>query len=81
MRALLLMEYGLANEASFVLITGEVGSGKTTLIRYLLERMDESLTVGLVSHTSRESGRLLQWVCLASGWTCAARRTSCSTTS
>ena len=56
-RALLLMEYGLANEASFVLITGEVGSGKTTLIRYLLDHVDHSLVVGLVSHTSRESGR------------------------
>ena len=66
-RALLLMEYGLANEASFVLVTGEVGSGKTTLIRYLLDHVDHSLVVGLVSHTSRESGRLLQWVCLAFG--------------
>jgi type II secretory pathway predicted ATPase ExeA len=67
MRALLLMEYGLLNDASFLLITGEIGAGKTTLIRCLLERLDESLVVGLVSHTSRESGRLLQWVCLAFG--------------
>jgi type II secretory pathway predicted ATPase ExeA len=67
MRALLLMEYGLVNDASFLLITGEIGAGKTTLIRCLLERLDESLVVGLVSHTSRESGRLLQWVCLAFG--------------
>ena len=66
-RALLLMEYGLMNEASFLLITGEIGAGKTTLIRCLLDRLDESLVVGLVSHTSRESGRLLQWVCLAFG--------------
>jgi len=67
MRALLLMEYGLTNEASFLLITGEIGSGKTTLIRCLLDRLDETLVVGLLSHTSRESGRLLQWVCLAFG--------------
>ena len=67
MRALLLMEYGLVNDASFLLITGEIGAGKTTLIRCLLDRLDDSLVVGLVSHTSRESGRLLQWVCLAFG--------------
>ena len=67
MRALLLMEYGLVNEASVLLITGEVGSGKTTLIRYLLNRLDDDLVVGLVSHTSRASGRLLQWVALAFG--------------
>ncbi len=66
-KALLLMEYGLMNDASFLLITGEVGAGKTTLIRCLLDRLDESLVVGLMSHTSRESGRLLQWVCLAFG--------------
>jgi len=66
-RALLLMEYGLENEAAILLITGEIGAGKTTLIRCLLERMDEKLTVGLMSHTSRTSGRILQWVCLAFG--------------
>lgn len=67
MRALLLLEYGLANEASFLLITGEVGAGKTTLIRHLLDRVDKSLVVGLVSNTSRESGRILQWIGLAFG--------------
>jgi putative secretion ATPase (PEP-CTERM system associated) len=66
-KALLLMEYGLANEASFLLITGEVGAGKTTLIRCMLDRIDESLVVGLVSNTSRESGRILQWIGLAFG--------------
>ena len=66
-RALLLMEYGLANEASFLLITGEIGAGKTTLIRCLLDRMDQHLAVGLMHHTSRTSGRILQWVCLAFG--------------
>jgi putative secretion ATPase (PEP-CTERM system associated) len=66
-RALLLMEYGILNEASFLLITGEIGSGKTTLIRCLLERMESTLTVGLLSNTSRESGRLLQWIGLAFG--------------
>jgi putative secretion ATPase (PEP-CTERM system associated) len=66
-KALLLMEYGLANEASFLLITGEVGAGKTTLIRCMLDRIDDSLVVGLVSNTSRESGRILQWIGLAFG--------------
>ena len=66
-RALLQLEYGLANQAAFLLITGEVGAGKTTLIRYLLGRLAKDLTVGLISNTSRDSGRLLQWVCSAYG--------------
>ena len=66
-RALLQLEYGLANQAAFLLITGEVGAGKTTLIRYLLGRLAKDLTVGLISNTSRDTGRLLQWVCSAYG--------------
>jgi len=66
-RALLQLEYGLENEATFVLITGEVGSGKTTLIRYLLGRIDAERTIGLVSNTARDSGRVLPWVCSAFG--------------
>jgi type II secretory pathway predicted ATPase ExeA len=66
-RALLQLEFGLANQAVFVLITGEVGSGKTTLIRYLLGRIDQNRTVGLITNTTRESGRLLQWICAAFG--------------
>ncbi len=66
-RALLQLEFGLANQASFVTITGEVGSGKTTLIRYLIGRLPAGHTAGLVSHTTRGSARLLQWVCAAYG--------------
>ena len=31
----------------FCLITGEVGSGKTTLIRHLLDNVEQTITVGL----------------------------------
>ena len=66
-RALLQLEYGLANQAAFLLITGEVGAGKTTLIRYLLGRLDKDLSIGLVSNATIDTGRLLQWVCSAYG--------------
>jgi type II secretory pathway predicted ATPase ExeA len=35
-KGLTMLEYGLASEASIVILTGEVGSGKTTLTRKLL---------------------------------------------
>ncbi len=62
-----MLDYGLAQQSGFVLLTGEVGSGKTMLIRDLMARLDESTTVGLISNTHHAFGRLLQWVSLAFG--------------
>jgi general secretion pathway protein A len=39
--ALTYLEYGLLEQAGFIVITGEVGSGKTTLIKYLMNRLDK----------------------------------------
>jgi type II secretory pathway predicted ATPase ExeA len=59
------LEYGLVSQAGFTVVTGEVGSGKTTLIRHLLNRLDEDITVGLVSSSHQEMGELLQWLLFA----------------
>ena len=65
--ALTMLQYGVMNQAGFTVITGEIGSGKTTLIRKLLEEIIDEVTVGLVSNTHRNFGELLQWVLLAFG--------------
>jgi type II secretory pathway predicted ATPase ExeA len=65
--ALAALDYGLKNQAGFSVITGEIGSGKTTLIRAFLERQRDAFTIGLVSNTNRSFGKLLQWICLAFG--------------
>ena len=64
---LAMLEYSLTQQTPFSLITGEVGCGKTTLIRYLLSKLKKDVTVGLISNTSRSLGRLLQWVNMAFG--------------
>jgi len=65
--ALAMLEYGLMNQAGFTVLTGEIGSGKTTLIRQLLAQIenDQNIRVGLVSNTHRSFGELLQWILLA----------------
>ncbi len=63
--ALTLLEYGLLNQAGFTVISGDIGAGKTTLIRHLLDHMDQEHTVGLISNTHRDFGELLQWILLA----------------
>lgn len=60
-----MLEYGLMNQAGFTVITGEVGSGKTTLVRHLLSKLDDDITVGLINNTPKNIGQLLQWVLLA----------------
>ena len=63
--ALTLLEYGLLNQASFSVITGDIGTGKTTLIRQLLNQMERDTVVGLITNTHSSFGELLQWILLA----------------
>lgn len=63
--ALSLLEYGIAEQTGFVVISGEVGSGKTTLIRRLLGTVADDVVVGLITNTHPSFGELLQWICLA----------------
>jgi type II secretory pathway predicted ATPase ExeA len=65
--ALNMLEYGLQNHAAFMAITGEVGTGKTTLIRRFLSTMDDTITIGVVTNSHRSFGDLMQWVLLAFG--------------
>ena len=62
-----MLEYGVVNRAAFTVITGEIGSGKTTLVRHLLNGLGRDARVGLISNTQRDFGELLQWVLLAFG--------------
>lgn len=63
--ALVMLEYGLMNQAGFTVISGGIGTGKTTLIRHLLNNIDQEHTVGLLSNTHSSFGELLQWILLA----------------
>ncbi|MBW2243289.1 MAG: AAA family ATPase [Deltaproteobacteria bacterium] len=44
--------YGITRRKGFMLITGEVGTGKTTLLRAALDRIPEDTEVALVLNTS-----------------------------
>jgi general secretion pathway protein A len=63
--AFAMLEFGVMNSAGFTVITGEIGSGKTTLIRYLLGRLDPKIAVGLISNTPRGPDGLLAWVMMS----------------
>lgn len=60
-----MLEYGIMNFAGFTVITGEIGCGKTMLIRHLLNKVDDDLTVGLLSNMFDDGSDLLQWILMA----------------
>src|SRR5690348_12695377 len=61
-----MLEFGVLNNAQFTVVTGEVGSGKTTLVRHLLRKLDpRQTTVGLISNTPRGRDELLQSIMIA----------------
>lgn len=49
--ALAHIKYGILEKRGFILITGEIGSGKTTLCRALLKELDRRYKVALVLNT------------------------------
>ena len=45
------------------MVTGEVGSGKTTLINYLLNKIPQDINVGLINNTYIPADQVLKVVC------------------
>jgi general secretion pathway protein A len=55
--------YGVAERGGFVQLTGEVGTGKTTLCRYLLEHLPGDVDVALILNPTVTRLELLATIC------------------
>ncbi len=60
--ALDMLELSLTDFSGYCVVSGEIGTGKTTLIRALLTRLPNTISAGLVSNTHHSFGDLMQWV-------------------
>ena len=60
--ALAKLEYVVRNRRGFALITGEIGSGKTTLSRTLIKRIGSEARIALVNNTRVSAHQLLKLV-------------------
>jgi general secretion pathway protein A len=60
--AMTLLEYSLENQAGFCVISGKAGTGKTTLVRRLLNQIGDDVSIGLISNTHHSFGELLRWI-------------------
>ena len=56
------LKYGLGEGTGFVVLTGGIGTGKTTLIRYLLGRIEKAVDVALVFNTNVTGEELLRLI-------------------
>ncbi len=65
--ALSLLEYGLLNGSAFIVITGEPGTGKTTLLNRLLDQSRHQWTIGVLSNTHGSLGGLMPWIAASFG--------------
>ena len=67
-RAFAYLEYGLYQSEGFIVITGDIGAGKTTIVRSLLEQLDTAkvVAVQLVS-TQLDADDVLRAVAAAFG--------------
>lgn len=60
--ALTFMEYGLLENVGIILLTGEVGTGKTTLIRYILNQYCTDKEVAVIFNTNVTAAELLSLI-------------------
>ena len=65
--AFAMLEYGVLSQSGFTVITGEVGSGKTTIVRHLLDQIIDDVKIGLITNTHKNMGQLLPWIMHAFG--------------
>ncbi len=55
--------YGIRSEGGFVLLTGEVGAGKTTICRRILETLSKNIVVAFIINPTLSVEELLAAVC------------------
>lgn len=61
-RAIHYLQYGIREKAGFILLTGEVGSGKTTLVSDLIKRLTGNVILAKVFNTKVTSEQLIAMI-------------------
>jgi len=55
--------YGISDSGGFIQLTGEVGTGKTTLVRRLLNQLPENTEIALILNPQLSTKQFLQAIC------------------
>ena len=62
-----LLEYGILSEAPFMVLTGDPGVGKTSLLQKLMAEHGGRYKIGLVTNARYDIEQLLPWILLSLG--------------
>jgi len=57
------LEYAIMENKGFVVVTGEIGSGKTTLINFLISKIQQEVQIGLINQTYVTPTQFVKMVC------------------
>ena len=61
-KALNYLRYGLHERAGFILLTGEVGSGKTTIVRNIISEMGKDVALSMLFNTKVSNKQILAMI-------------------
>ncbi len=57
------LQYGVGENSGFALLTGEVGTGKTTVIRALIDRLHDSVNIASITNPKLSAPELVASIC------------------
>ncbi len=60
--ALSLLEYSLTEQAGITVLTGEIGCGKTTLVKHLLGEQQHTSNIAYIYNTHESMGEIMPWI-------------------
>jgi general secretion pathway protein A len=61
-KAMIYLNYGITDNSGFILLTGEIGTGKTTLLRSMIKNIPQDIKLARINNTKVTSEQLISMI-------------------